>query len=216
MIKTNLRIKDKITFEDKMNATTTILNWMFENETYEPWYKEPARIWAICNHFLEGIEFEETDAFLDIYEEDEELQSLVDVFLYETENENYEKYYSIMESVDETVEKAEKYTCDLIINSIQRYDLSRIVEACNVVIESLGNYSKLTFDGLSEEEINNVTSFIGKMKDMDISPESFSNILKDAVGIDWDEKASEVIESKNEQIRELQSQLDTIKATLNI
>ena len=56
MKKSLLKVKNTITFEDKLNAIDLILNAFWDDETgeYTPWMEEPARVIAVGKYFIEG------------------------------------------------------------------------------------------------------------------------------------------------------------------
>ena len=77
MKKTLLKVKNTITFEDKVNAITLILNAFWDDETgeYTPWMKEPARIIAVAKYFIEGYELEEEENLYNLYLSDDDKRS---------------------------------------------------------------------------------------------------------------------------------------------
>ena len=61
MKKSLLKVKNTITFEDKLNAIDLILNAFWDDETgeYTPWMEEPARVIAVGKYFIEGYTLED-------------------------------------------------------------------------------------------------------------------------------------------------------------
>lgn len=77
-----MKIKEKITFEDKARAIETIVDSVFLNGEYTPYYMEHGQVIAIVNYFLDDVPLYGDNA--DIYE-----LSLTDKEL----RENVEKFY---------------------------------------------------------------------------------------------------------------------------
>ena len=82
-------------------------------------------------------------------------------------------------------------------------DMDKIIEACNVIIDSLENFSKLDLTELSKEDIKNASSIMKKIASGEITVDSLSSALKEAVGFKMDEAMSEILNAKNAEIREL-------------
>lgn len=203
MIKENMRIKENITLLDKINAVESIVSSYFTDDDYTPYYAEMAEVIAVVTYFIEGITFEDNDSIYDLYNEDKELRDLVDQFIIDD--------ISMMESTSEleimrwvrnqVFDKVD-FTKENIIHS--NPDLDTIVEAANVIIESLGNFSKLNFEYMTPENMDMIQNVLRKLNDSDLTVNSISKIIKDAFGFDMDKATAEIIDAKNEKITELQ------------
>ena len=55
---------------------------------------------------------------------------------------------------------------------------------------------------------DNVVSVMNKIAESDITPEAITKAIKDAVAFDMDSATEEIIDAKNEQIRELKKKLE--------
>lgn len=203
MIKENMRIKENITLLDKIDAVESIVSSYFTDDDYTPYYVEMAEVIAVVTYFIEGITFEDNDSIYDLYNEDKELRDLVEQFIIDD--------ISMMESTSEleimrwvrnqVFDKVD-FTKENIIHS--NPDLDTIVEAANVIIESLGNFSKLNFEYMTPENMDMIQNVLRKLNDSDLTIDSISKILKDAVGFDMDKAAAEIIDAKNKKITDLQ------------
>ena len=216
MKKKLLKIKNDITFEDKLNAIDLILSAFWDDETgeYIPWMEEPARIIAIAKYFIEGYELEEGENLYKLYLSDDDLRGLVDNFIVpdtDSRNENYKKYIKVMDFVDKNVHDKLEWTKQNIIHA--NPDMDRIVKGVNVFIDAFENLANLDLTALTPEMIENGKTFIDKLKEtgFDVSPENLTKIVKDAAAFDIDKASKEIIEAKNEQIKKLEAENKELK-----
>lgn len=214
MKKTLLKVKNDITFEDKLNAIDLILGAFWDDNTgeYIPWMEEPARIIAIAKYFIEGYELEEGENLYKLYLSDDDLKGLVDNFINpDSRNESYKRYIKVMDFVDEMVHDKLEWTKQNIIHA--NPDMERIVECANVIIDSFKNFANLDLTALTPEMIENGKTFIDKLKEtgFDVSPENLTKIVKDAAAFDIDKASQDIINAKNEQIKKLQEENRELK-----
>ena len=86
-------------------------------------------------------------------------------------------------------------------------DMDKIIEVCNVIIDSLENFSKLNIKEMKKEDMQNASIVLEKLaSNNNLTSEVISNVLKDAVGFKMDEATEEILDSKNEQIRGLKEE----------
>lgn len=216
MKKTLLKVKNDITFEDKLNAIDLILNAFWDDETgeYTPWMEEPARIIAIAKYFIEGYELEEGENLYKLYLSDDDLKGLVDNFINpdtDSRNGSYKRYIKVMDFVDEMVHDKLEWTKQNIIHA--NPDMERIVKGVNVFIDAFENLANLDLTALTPEMIENGKTFIDKLKEtgFDVSPENLTKIVKDATAFDVDKASQDIIDTKNEQIKKLQEENRELK-----
>ena len=124
MKKSLLKVKNTITFEDKLNAIDLILNAFWDDETgeYIPWMEEPARI-------IEGYTLEDGENIFKLYLSDDDLKSLIDTFInpdYESRCESVKEYIKVMDFVDKMVHDKLEWTKQNIIHA--NPDMDRIIE----------------------------------------------------------------------------------------
>lgn len=213
MKKTLLKVKNDITFEDKLNAIALILGAFWDDNTgeYIPWMEEPARIIAVAKYFIEGYELEKGENLYKLYLSDDDLKGLVDNFINpdtDSRNGSYKRYIKVMDFVDKMVHDKLEWT---IIHA--HPDMERIVECANVIIDSFKNFANLDLTALTPEMIENGKTFIDKLKEtgFDVSPENLTKIVKDAAAFDVDKASQDIIDAKNEQIKKLQEENRELK-----
>lgn len=211
MKKSLLKVKNTITFEDKLNAIDLILNAFWDDETgeYTPWMEEPARVIAVGKYFIEGYTLENGENIFKLYSSDDDLKSLIDTFInpdHESRNESVKEYIKIMNFVDKMVHDKLEWTKQNIIHA--NPDMDRIVEGVNVFIDAFKNFANLDFTALTPEMVKDGVSFMEKLKEsgFDVSPENLTKIVKDAAAFDIDRASQDIINAKNEQIKKLQEE----------
>lgn len=216
MKKTLLKVKDTITFDDKVNAINYILNYFWDNETgeYTPWLEEPARIIAVGKYFIEGYELENGEGLYNIYLSDDDMKNIIDTFVnpdYEARSESVKKYIKIMDFVDRMVHDKLEWTKQNIIHA--HPDMDRIVEGVNVFIDAFKNFANLDLTTLTPEMVKDGVSFMEKMKEsgFEFNAENITKIVKDAAAFDIDKASQDIIDAKNEQIKKLQEENKELK-----
>lgn len=216
MKKSLLKVKNTITFEDKLNAIDLILGSFWDDNTgeYIPWMEEPARIIAVAKYFIEGYELEKGENLYKLYLSDDDLKGLVDNFINpdtDSRNGSYKRYIKVMDFVDEMVHDKLEWTKQNIIHA--NPDMDRIVKGVNVFIDAFENLANLDLTALTPEMIENGKTFIDKLKEtgFDVSPENLTKIVKDAAAFDIDKASQDIINAKNEQIKKLQEENRELK-----
>ena len=191
MKKNNVRIKNNITLTDKINAINGIVSCYFTDGEYTPYYSEMAQVIASVTYFMEGIEFEDgDDIYSSVIHDDEVLNIIYDII-------TGEDMAFVMKNVKDKVD----FIKQKIIHS--HADMDKIIEVCNVIIDSLENFSKLELTELSKEDIKNASSIMKKIASGEITVDSLSSALKEAVGFKMDDAMSEILDAKNAEIKEL-------------
>lgn len=191
MKKNNVRIKNNITLTDKINAINSIVSCYFTDGEYTPYYLEMAQVIASVTYFMEGVEFEDGDDIYSSVIHDDEVLNIVDDII------TGEDMAFVMKNVKDKVD----FIKQKIIHS--HADMDKIIEVCNVIIDSLENFSKLDLTELSKEDIKNASSIMKKIASGEITVDSLSSALKEAVGFKMDDAMSEILDAKNAEIREL-------------
>ena len=195
MKKGKIEIKKNISMVDKVNAINLIVSSYFTNGEYTPYYSDMAQVMAVVTYFIEGIEFEDDEDIYNAVMQDEELSDIVHDVLFEDD---------MIFIKNNAIDKVE-FLKQQIIHS--HADTDRIIEACNVIIDSLENFSKLNIKEMKKEDMQNASIVLEKLaSNNNLTPEVISNVLKDAVGFKMDEATEEILDSKNEQIRGLKEE----------
>lgn len=203
-----IKIKD-IMFEDKISAIEDIASEYFMVDSYgdvhyTPYFSEIAVVNAIVKYFLTGVEFEDGDTKQSIYNEALNnkyiLKQIKRFFVNssenaEEENENNKKYIEIMNSIMDNVKDKVKFTKQKLIHGQSLDALDKISLMC----DKLTSLLSIT---------DNVVSVMNKIAESDITPEAITKAIKDAVAFDMDSATEEIIDAKNEQIRDLKKKLE--------
>ena len=200
MKKGKIEIKKNITMVDKVNAINLIVSSYFTDGEYTPYYSKMAEVMAVVTYFIEGIEFEEGEDIYNTVMQDEELNDMVHDILFEDD----------MIFVKDNAKDKVEFLKQKIIHS--HADMDKIIEACNVIIDSLENFSKLNIKEMKKEDMQNASIVLEKLaSNNNLTPEVISNVLKDVVGFKMDEATEEILDSKNEQIRGLKEENKELK-----
>lgn len=212
MIKENLRIKE-VTLADKIHAIDFISQKYFFEGKYTPYYTDMAEIIAVGSYFIEGYTLEtvelpdgstEEENIYDLYRTDNDFRKMIDQFV------NYDfpstDAAEIMEDVRKHVRDKVDFVKQQIIHSNPNLDI--IVEAANVIIESLANFSKLNIEQLTPEMVKTCASVMRKLDSSNIklTPEFIADVVRDAADFDFDEASKKIIDGKNEQIENLKAE----------
>lgn len=212
MIKENLRIKE-VTLADKIHAIDFISQKYFFEGKYTPYYTDIAEIIAVGSYFIEGYTLEtvelpdgsaEEENIYDLYRTDNDFRKMIDQFV------NYDfpstDAAEIMEDVRKHVRDKVDFVKQQIIHSNPNLDI--IVEAANVIIESLANFSKLNLEQLTPEMVKTCASVMRKLDSSNIklTPEFIADVVRDAADFDFDEASKKIIDGKNEQIENLKAE----------
>ena len=224
MIKNNPKIKENISLIDEIKAIKTIVSSYFtETEgviEYTPYYSQMSTLFAIIDNFLDGVELDENNDSFETIMNDSEICSLIKRFYYniensedsKNENKKNQKYIDLLNrvllNVNEIVDfkKQELIHRDdkLRLKQAEGYEaIEKLSSYFEIIAKSLYNFSQLDLRMLSPENFNLAKDVMMKLKESDMTEESISKIIKDAVGFDMDKANEEIINSKNEQITEL-------------
>ena len=201
MKKTAMKLKESLTLTEKVMAIKNIVSSNFMDDDYTPYYDKLGRITTIIKYLIDGIELEDEDNLLELYNSDNEMRDMVDSVLHgHIDNNTLEDdwLFVMMQAAD----KIDFMKRKLIHHN---YDLEKIVDAANVIIDSLENFSKLQLSELTPEMIQTGMTVMKKLADnnVELNQETISSIIKDAVSFDMDKATADIIDSKNEEIREL-------------
>lgn len=203
MIKNNLRIKENITLMDQVNAIEFISEYYFQNGRYTPYYAKTAETIAIATYFITGYILEKdengnTENLLKLCYEDEDMQNAIETF-----REDRFVYKNIREFINEQVADKVDFMKNKIIHA--NPDLDIIVEAANVIIESLANFANMNVELMNPENMQTVIQAAQKLKDSNIpiTKEFITQVIRDAAAFDFDNATKEILDGKNEQIKNL-------------
>lgn len=215
MIKDNMRIKESITLQDRINAIETIVSFYFMDGDYTPYYKDEGEISAVIRNFIDGIEFEKGESVFSAYYNDEDLRKLVNMFILkpvdkEPESEEDERIQNSIRELYDMMETIRKYVADKVEFEKQKYlhanpDLDKIVMAADTIIDSFENFSRMNFEIFTPENLEKAQKIFNKISEsgFELTTENIINVIKDASSFNMDEATKEIVDAKNSEIREL-------------
>ena len=224
MLKDNMRIKESITLQDRINAIETIVSFYFMDGDYTPYYKDEGEISAVIRNFIDGIEFEKGESVFAAYYNDEDLRKLVNVFILEpvfedTDDEEEKKTQDSIREYYDMMEVIREYVADKVEFDKKKYlhanpDLDKIVMAANVIIDSFENFSRMNFEILTPENLEKAQRIFNKISEsgFELTAENIINVIKDASSFTMDEATKEIVDAKNSEIRELKEKIKKLES----
>lgn len=223
MLKDNMRIKESITLQDRINAIETIVSFYFMNGDYTPYYKDEGEISAIIRNFIDGIEFEKGESVFSAYYNDEDLRKLVNMFILkpvdkEPESEEDERIQNSIRELYDMMETIREYVADKVEFEKQKYlhanpDLDKIVMAADTIIDSFENFSRMNFEIFTPENLEKAQKIFNKISEsgFELTAENIINVIKDASSFNMDEATKEIVDAKNSEIRELKEKIKKLE-----
>lgn len=224
MIKDNMRIKESITLQDRINAIETIVSFYFMDGDYTPYYKDEGEISAVIRNFIDGIEFEKGESVFAAYYNDEDLRKLVNVFILkpvfeDTEDEEEKKTQDSIRECYNMMEIIREYVVDKVEFEKQKYlhanpDLDKIVMAADMIIDSLENFSRMNFEIFTPENLEKAQKIFNKISEsgFEFTTDNIINVIKNASSFDMDEATKEIVDAKNSEIRELKEKIKKLES----
>lgn len=204
---TELKIKENITPDVIAQVIEYISNSCFIGGTYNPYYMGFTERLAIVQYFLDGIEFEEGDSLFVISELDD-VKNLVKKFY---GDKRFSEQAALMEEVRENVKEVVEFKKQRLIHGADAIEsiakniediTGRLNEFGNFIGNldvALGNLVNLDLSAVNKEDVENARKLAEKFANGDMT-----KALKEAANFDIDKVSQEVIDAKNEQIKELQ------------
>lgn len=223
MLKDNMRIKESITLQDRINAIETIVSFYFMDGDYTPYYKDEGEISAVIRNFIDGIEFEKGESVFAAYYNDEDLRKLVNVFILkpvfeDTDDEEEKKTQDSIREYYDMMEVIREYVKDKVEFEKQKYfhanpDLDKIVMAADTIIDSFENFSRMNFEIFTPENLEKAQKIFNKISEsgFEFSTENIINVIKDASSFNMDEATKEIVDAKNSEIRELKEKIKKLE-----
>lgn len=223
MLKDNMRIKESITLQDRINAIETIVSFYFMDGDYTPYYKDEGEISAVIRNFIDGIEFEKGESVFSAYYNDEDLRKLVNMFILkpvdkEPESEEDKRIQNSIRELYDMMEVIREYVADKVEFEKQKYlhanpDLDKIVMAADTIIDSFENFSRMNFEILTPENLEKAQRIFNKISEsgFEFTAENIVNVIRDASSFDMDEATKEIVDAKNSEIRELKEKNQKIR-----
>lgn len=224
MIKDNMRIKESITLQDRINAIETIVSFYFMDGDYTPYYKDEGEISAVIRNFIDGVEFEKGESVFSAYRNDDALRKLVNMFILEPvdkepESEEDERIQNSIRKLYDMMETIREYVADKVEFEKQKYlhanpDLDKIVMAADIIIDSLENFSRMNFEIFTPENLEKAQKIFNKISEsgFEFTTDNIINVIKNASSFDMDETTKEIVDAKNSEIRELKERIKKLES----
>lgn len=142
----NLKIKEDISFDDKVMAVDYIVGRLFEFDEdgfvsdYVPYYMEPAQVEALVTFFMEGISFEDGETIYDSAIQNEEVNAMIDSFFVKSKRKTTLSYQQqVMRFVMECVAEKLQFMKQLYLNRIltRRDSLGEFLDHLSKKIDEL-------------------------------------------------------------------------------
>lgn len=128
----NVKIKENISFKDKIDAIEYITSAHFNDGNYMPYMSEPAQIVAIMNYFVDGYEIEDNDGIIDIYDNVVNTKLLFNIAskFYHSENmtDEYKEYRDIMDFVMFNVKEKVEFSKKVVIANTESQSYTIITD----------------------------------------------------------------------------------------
>lgn len=198
----NMKIKDNITFLDRVNAAEFIASYYFIGGNYTPYYEEIGEVEGVIKYFIDGIEFEEVESLYESYLTNDNLNKLVNMFI--IDDKYTTDYAIIMQWVRGNVAQIVEFEKQKLIHHNE--DLTKIVAAAEVIIDSLGNFSKLNISKLSDEDMETSLRFMKLLTESGVSEESMINAFRKAANVIPDKQSAEIIDTLKSENKKLKQE----------
>lgn len=195
MKKENVKIKSNITIVDEISTIQSIVEYYFTDDEYTPYYADMAKITAVAQNFLDGVEFEAEDYVYECVMTNDDLYKCVNKFLVSSAIKSDAQYYNRMERIMKQVEDIVEFKKQKLIHNTDAFSI--VGDMCLAIKDILDNYIQNT-------EIAN--KFIEDLKESGITEETLTNAVRNAAN-KFQMPESDVIEGQRKRIAEQQEQL---------
>ena len=195
MKKENVKIKSNITIVDEISTIQSIVEYYFTDDEYTPYYADMAKITAVAQNFLDGVEFEAEDYVYECVMTNDDLYKCVNKFLASSAIKSDAQYYNRMERIMKQVEDIVEFKKQKLIHNTDAFSI--VGDMCLAIKDILDNYIQNT-------EIAN--KFIEDLKESGITEETLTNAVRNAAN-KFQMPESDVIEGQRKRIAEQQEQL---------
>lgn len=207
MKKENVKIKSNITIVDEISAIQSIVDYYFTDDEYTPYYADMAKITAVAQNFLDGVEFEAEDYVYECVITNDDLYKCVNKFLVPSAIKSDAQYYNRMERIMKQVEDIVEFKKQKLIHGSDA--IKAIGDLCDSVTTVLNNIAKMN----SPENIQMAKEFMEEIKKNGITEETLTNAVRKAAD-QFKMSESNVIEGQRNRIAEQQAQLQEKEAEI--
>lgn len=170
----NLKVKENISFDDKVMAVDYIVSRLFEFDEdgfvsdYVPYYMEPAQVEAIVTFFMEGIYFEDGETIYDSVIQNEEVNAMIDSFFVKSKRKTTLSYQQqVMRFIMECVAEKLQFMKQLYLNRIltSRDSLGEFLDRLSKKIDELDvtKFNAIDMNAMNQF-MNTISSTNGDME----------------------------------------------------
>ena len=200
MKKENVKIKSNITIVDEISTIQSIVEYYFTDDEYTPYYADMAKITAVAQNFLDGVEFEAEDYVYECVITNDDLYKCVNKFLVSSAIKSDAQYYNRMERIMKQVEDIVEFKKQKLIHGSDT--IKAIGDLCDSVTTVLNNIAEMN----SPENIQMAKEFMEEIKKNGITEETLTNATRKAAN-QFKLPENDVIEGQRKRIAEQQEQL---------
>lgn len=204
MKKENVKIKSNITIVDEISTIQNIVEYYFTDGEYTPYYADMAKVTAVAQNFLDGVEFEAEDYVYECVMTNDDLYKCVNKFLEIPPSQDKENVdcYVRMEKIMKQVGDIVEFKKQKLIHNTDAFAI--VGDMCLAVKDILDNYAK-------NNEI--AQKFISDLQESGINEETLTNAVRNAAD-QFKMSENEVIEGQRQRIAEQQTQLQEKEAEI--
>ena len=207
MKKENVKIKSSITIVDEISTIQSIVEYYFTDGEYTPYYADMAKITAVAQNFLDGIEFDPEDYIYQLVMENDDIYKCVKKFIQPSANKSDTVYYSKMENIMKQVEDIVEFEKQKLIHGSDT--IKAIGDLCDSITTILNNIAEMN----SPENIQIAKDFMEEIKQNGVTEETLANAARKAAD-QFKMSNNEIIEGQRQRIAEQQEQLKEKEAEI--
>lgn len=193
-----MKIKENISLVDTINAIEYITESYFKEGEYTPYYANIAQIIAVVTYFVDDLELKENEDLYAYYLDSEELQDLVRRFTTEQDDNQteYELFRYVMENVYDKVDFLKQKAMH------QNAALDKVGNLCDMISRVVN---------INQEDIDVAMDVMKKLQEKGVTKDSFVEVIKEAADFKLDDASTEIIDAKNEQLRDKNKKIAELK-----
>ena len=202
MKKENVKIKSNITIVDEISTIQNIVEYYFTDGEYTPYYADMAKVTAVAQNFLDGVEFEAEDYVYECVMTNDDLYKCVNKFLVPSTIKSDAQYYNRMERIMKHVEDIVEFKKQELIHNT---DAFRIVgDMCMALKDIMDSYT---------QNAELAKTFITDLQKSGITEETLTNAVRNAAD-QFKPSENEIIEGQRKRIAEQQVQLQEMQGRI--
>lgn len=213
-----VELKEDITMVDIGNIVETIAEFIIRRTDddeiiYTPYYKDQGSIYAVTAYLVKGIELEDEETAMDVYENDPVVKKLVDKFIATSA-----EFGTIEEQLFDVIEFRKEYY--IRSSEAMRKELIKVLEkerALNDALLETARQQRVLLERQIEESKKNeelmstlspdeLTSLTKRLADGTLDSKQMVDAVADKfiASQSLDEKTAKLLDEKSEKIKELE------------